>query len=606
MEEAPSPAHPGLEARGLSPIGARASILNAESHPVRTLACGILFAAAMAEMAAQGFRERVDVELIRVELLAIDSHGRPLRDLRPADLRPTVDGRPVPIEGFEPPPAPETAAALPPLPGPRANDFSRKPAALPAEPAAAPRSVPSPYWMAFLADETSSEQSNRQAVYAELFRFFEAGLAPGIQAQLMVFDGRLRVECPWTTDSERLRRAVAAMSKRRAVARVGQPGSLSNNPEQGPFRLEFDAREAEGHARTSLAGLFDALRTFPEASGRKALYFLSDGAPFLSPVEVVRDLIASSTSSADRNDPAQQRRAQLEAQADSDLLWDSLAWSRSGSASMLTDISRLALLRVIEIHPVHSAAHDLSGRVRTDRSFSGRAALSTPIDLRTRSLRDPATVPMTDIAAGQSMEAVAETTGGEAVLSRRFFQDELKQEVENKGAAYVVTFRDPFAGDHKFHRIELTTTRPGVKLRYRRGYRVLDVTEALNQSAANRLYERADENPLGVRLQFQSLGMEKGKASAKITVAYPPPPRAGGDRASEDSTRVIGFCAVRDGALKHLELSGKAEVVESEGSVWLTRSGWIALPPGAYRWSFAIRDEQTGITSYLTFDRALP
>lgn len=213
---------------------------------------------------------------------------------------------------------------------------------------------------------------------------------------------------------------------------------------------------------------------------------------------------------------------------------------------------------------------------------------------------------MTDIAAGQSMEAVAETTGGEAVLSRRFFQDELKQEVENKGAAYVVTIRDPFAGDHKFHRIELTTTRPGVKLRYRRGYRVLDVTEALNQSAANRLYERADENPLGVRLQFQSLGMEKGKASAKITVAYPPPPRAGGDRGSEDSTRVIGFCAVRDGALKHLELSGKAEVVESEGSVWLTRSGWIALPPGAYRWSFAIRDEQTGITSYLTFDRAVP
>jgi hypothetical protein len=30
------------------------------------------------------------------------------------------------------------------------------------------------------------------------------------------------------------------------------------------------------------------------------------------------------------------------------------------------------------------------------------------------------------------------------------------------------------------------------------------------------------------------------------------------------------------------------------------------LKPGAYRWSFAIRDEQTGITSYLTFDRKLP
>jgi hypothetical protein len=41
-------------------------------------------------------------------------------------------------------------------------------------------------------------------------------------------------------------------------------------------------------------------------------------------------------------------------------------------------------------------------------------------------------------------------------------------------------------------------------------------------------------------------------------------------------------------------------------ATWLVRSGQVRLKRGAYRWSFAIRDEQTGITSYLTFDRKLP
>jgi hypothetical protein len=45
---------------------------------------------------------------------------------------------------------------------------------------------------------------------------------------------------------------------------------------------------------------------------------------------------------------------------------------------------------------------------------------------------------------------------------------------------------------------------------------------------------------------------------------------------------------------------------ENSDATWLVRSGGIRVRRGSYRWSFAIRDEQTGITSYLTFDRALP
>jgi hypothetical protein len=205
------------------------------------------------------------------------------------------------------------------------------------------------------------------------------------------------------------------------------------------------------------------------------------------------------------------------------------------------------------------------------------------------------------------MEATAQTTGGDAILSRRMFQDGLAREVSSRDAAYALTFRDPFPGDHRFHAIAIALERKGADLRYRRGYRILDGREFLIESAANRLHVPADRNPLGVRLQLDSLGEEKGLAVAQITVAYPAPPEAGGSVTGAGNVSVIGLCAVRDGALSQpIDLSGKAERTSLADSTWLIRSGQVRVKRGAYRWSFAIRDEQTGITSYLTFDRKLP
>src|SRR4029077_3539471 len=135
------------------------------------------------------------------------------------------------------------------------------------------------------------EQSNRQAALRELFDFLQKDLPPDVEVLLMRFDGALRVECPWTADVERLRRAAAAIGRRRVTAVLGTPGQLSNNPEKGASRIDFDAIEAVGRSRTSLAGLFDALRQFPEKPGRKALFFVTDGAPFLTPSEIARDLL---------------------------------------------------------------------------------------------------------------------------------------------------------------------------------------------------------------------------------------------------------------------------------------------------------------------------
>lgn len=555
-------------------------------------ACGLGVAAAA--LCAQTFRERVEVDLVRVELLALDSKGQPVRGLKPSDFTVLVDGRPIKLENFE-----EARGALSPQPP---SPEATPPATSPTE-TGAPAPTPSPaaasgrHFLAVLVDETSSEQSNRQATLREVFQFLERPLPSGVEALVMRFDGNLHIECPWTSDTGRLRRAAAAIAQHQYAARLSQPGQ-ARDPGLGTTLLQLDAMEAVGHVRTSLAGLFDALHVFPEKPGRKSIYFVSDGVPFLAPIDVVKDLIA--TAATNNDSPLATPRARNEANYDQDLLFEGLAWSRMRSASLLTDITRLALVRGIEINPVRSTAHDYGANVTSSRHGQSKS-------LDRNSLRGGAGAPMTDLAVGGSMTAVAETTGGEAVLSRRDLESDLQREVARGNTAYALSFRDPFPGDHLFHHISISPAKSGLTLRYRRGYRILDVRESLIQATVNHLYVPTEQNDLGVRLDIQSLGMTDGRATAQITIAYPAPPEAGGKPTAGGAVQILGTCAVRDGKLSDpIDMSGQTQPTSVDEKTWLTRTGRVSLLPGSYRFSFAIRDEQTGITSYLTFDRRLP
>jgi hypothetical protein len=77
--------------------------------------------------AAQTFRERVNVELDRVELLATDGRGRFVAGLRPSEIRVTVDGRPVSVESFEAPSLLPDLPTAPPRPAPTLDAAARRP-----------------------------------------------------------------------------------------------------------------------------------------------------------------------------------------------------------------------------------------------------------------------------------------------------------------------------------------------------------------------------------------------------------------------------------------------------------------------------------------------
>jgi hypothetical protein len=208
---------------------------------------------------SQTFRENVDVGLVTVDLLVTDGRGTPVRSLGPGEVRLRVDGRVVRFESFEGPgsgpPAQAPGTILPPASAENsisATDTSPPSAGIP----------PRDFYMAFLIDERSSEQSNRQVAFRQILRFLGEALPQNVRVLVMSFNGALHVECPWTGDLETVRRGMEAVSRHRAASLLGPPGKLGLGPRS--FTPSLDSSEASVHARTSLQGIFDAVRVFPE------------------------------------------------------------------------------------------------------------------------------------------------------------------------------------------------------------------------------------------------------------------------------------------------------------------------------------------------------
>jgi len=109
-------------------------------------------------------------------------------------------------------------------------------------------------------------------------------------------------------------------------------------------------------------------------------------------------------------------------------------------------------------------------------------------------------VPEVDHAAARmdSLRLLAEGTDGFAVLKRTALEDALPRIAADASSYYLVTFRSTNTKlDGRFRTLSARATRPGVKLRVRRGYRGLTTDELLSARRAPDM-TRGAVNPLAV------------------------------------------------------------------------------------------------------------
>lgn len=578
----------------------------------RVAILSILFAPLFLSLVlAQGVRETVQVGLVSIRLDVRGKDGRPVSDLKRSEVKVRVDGREVPIEGLDRTEAAPAAAPPPAAPPAAAPSAAHSAASSVASPAAS-SSASSELWVAILVDETASNPFDRREIYRQVESFLGKG-GGGTHVMLERFDGRLRVECPWTTDRSVALAAAKKMSKRMTDSRIPSPSELRAEIQRGSTARDVQL-QIDQYARRSFDGMVQALLRFPEVTGKRALVAITDGTPLISPFDLSMMLSdVNATTRGQRDDRAAFLRNHEEEAAASQiekmLLDESLktfqgtADENSAWVRRMAQVTNKALELDIAFYPVDAEAIDRGTNPGTESKWAPRAI---PGVVGGASLPASGSGMTARVAVVSSMGALAELTGGEAILVPGQVSDRLTTVAAERTTAYVVSFKDPFPADNRFHKVEVAVDRPGVKVAHRRGYRIRGEEERTLDAIVAHLEEPGGANPLAARASFDLVRKETNRNIVQLNLQYAPA-EAPGSPGSEREVEVWAVCMDDEGnRASPIHRKGKAQrVAGSSGTGTFADALQLGLPPGPYTWSIALKDVPTNVTSYVQVKKTL-
>ncbi len=438
--------------------------------------------------------------MINLEVRAFDRAGHPIEDLQADELSLRVDGRPMPIRYFARFPA---AAAATVEPSSSASTTDSMPAAL---------ADPVQRVVVFVDDFFLGPASRARAMVA--VGEFIGRLAPETEVLLATFDrSGLSVRVPFTRLRRKTHQALDGLplssiegirrdSDRRAAigmifdlqrARVESP--QIGNPPCGRDLQQFAETQAEAEyadVKRSLKGLrllVDALSAIP---GRKALIHVSDGIPLFSGTEAFEALRGLCDGSGARQ--GNPFALDVTGSASGELVRIpelTAAPAQYGASKSLSEVTTHANANGVTIYPLQAL-----GLAAVGGDSSGEFRTSIEAEQATR------------WNSQDTLANLASETGGTAALQRNDLDVVLSNVVRDLDRYVSIGFEPPAARPGKGglasegggHSVEVTTTRKGATLRYRKSYRDADENSRVVDRLLAALYLGAVDNPLAARI----------------------------------------------------------------------------------------------------------
>lgn len=418
-------------------------------------------------------------------------------------------------------------------------------------------------------------------------------LAAGVEVLVERFDGSLHVECPWTANVALARAAAARIFRRSFLQVLPSPGEFGN-PDGA-----IVSDDVAYFSRKALAGVYQALLLFPETgAGRRALVWVTDGTPLLSPQSLA---LSSEQAAAQRKAPPPGAPQWLVAQRAGGPSLDRTVPSireetLGGWGNLIQRIATKALQREIAIMPVNAQPLD-AGLFLGDSAVGAEGARRQAANL-------PSFATRSDVVHG--MTGIGEVTGGEATLLGGHLDRDLRNAVARRSSGYILTFRDPSPQDPRVHDIEIAVSRPDVRLRYRRGFQTFDPLTQLADRVVSNLYVPRPVNPLQATVVAAVLERKPEILTVRLTVTFPALPEAGGLDTRSRTLQVVAACLGPQGeATSPFGETGITRTVYRDDKTLLEHALVIHIRPGKHMWSLGVRDQETGLTSYLSFTTAL-
>ena len=554
---------------------------------LRSVTALIAFVSLTCGASAQTVREKVSVDLISVRVTARDALGHRVDNLKASDFQLAVDGKLVAIDSLSGPvnlvaEGPDDGKSASPAPSVASSSPAPRPA--PGEP---------PTRTFIFVDETQTNAFDRKDVCAQLAKYVRTAAGPENEFLVARFDGKLSQVTAWTSDGEVLARALQSIGESGQIDHIPGPSTLRANT--GPTAFFSDAW-IPLYSDLVQRALLESLTTLAQSGGRGRLMLVTNGTTVISPDELALGidpaiLVSNPTLSPRYGQPGGMTFA---VHTFGDASTNFQRWSRAvnsrGHILTTVDVLAKAVEYGVEFIPVYSEAvdrgdFDMSDTIGMPGVDPGQTGMSVP------TAGDGRLSP--HLVAAAAMSNIAAQTGAESVGNGRNAANRMTQ-IDSR-ASYVLTFRDP-SPDHAYHSMKLRSLRPGLKIVYRRSYRIPDETErTLDTVVAGFLIPPRPDAVMGARIEQSSTTDSKSRPATHINLGYAPPLETGA--ADDRRVQVIAVGRDSDGNLTEpIQWSGTAE--RAEGETRFDASVLFDVAP-KYSWSIAVTDEPTGLTSYV-------
>lgn len=431
--------------------------------PAIAIAAALAVKGGAAQAPSQVFR--VSQDLVLVDVIATDRDGKVVTDLRADEFELTEDGKPQRILDLQFASVPRAGA--PAGESPAGSQVGRAGEAVLASVVQA-RPADAPAVVVTFDMRTMRVEELTRARAAVLDTIRQA--APATRMMLVSLDRGLVVRQPLTPDPSALAAAVEALAPANDAESMSFDGLVDEVDRtcglasDGPDRLAA-RNQAIGFGRAYLADVrlqmsttLDALaalsRLLAPLPGRKHVVFYSAGYP-TRPVDAVIDVIGSLCG--DRAAVQQTLSASL----------DTVGWMQSAF-----DDANRAQVSIYAIDPRGLVSDGVQAR-------SPRSARATSRGGQLPEVRRQFS------EAQQFLRSVAGETGGVAWVNTNDIARGFRDAIDDAGQYYLLAFEPQ--GSRKagrFYRLSLTTSRPGVQLRYRQGYLWLDAGQRADRDVA--------------------------------------------------------------------------------------------------------------------------
>ena len=367
---------------------------------------------------------KANTRLVVVDVVASDSKGNPVLNLKKEDFTLFEDGRPqeISIFNFQQPgttPA-QPEQHLPP------NVFSNVPTSK------------STSLNVVLLDALNGEFAGRAYAREQLIKFLEEGRA-GQPVAVYALENHLKLLHGFTTDTREVVSAIRnynphVINQIETVRSAASPFTQKGEFQTGPRNIE-----------TTLAALDFLAQSLAAYPGRKNLIWLSEAFPEtlfpdLFPAGSPNNLAIKHSVIPNEGGPNPFTPSQA-ALANSGQSLNPTQWASSDYSAQVRKVANALMNAQVAVYPIDAA---------------GVGRLSRIPNLAT-------------------MREVAERTGGKTFAGQNNLEASIRSSIDDGSTYYTLSYYpDNKAWNGQLRQIVIKTTQPGMSLRYRQGYYALD------------------------------------------------------------------------------------------------------------------------------------